>query len=58
MLFHSRIRAKQSDLEGEAMSSPWILSDDLLERCAERSAGYDRDNRFFFEDFDELRETK
>jgi alkylation response protein AidB-like acyl-CoA dehydrogenase len=35
-----------------------VLSDDLLERCAERAAGYDRENRFFFEDFDELREAK
>jgi alkylation response protein AidB-like acyl-CoA dehydrogenase len=58
MLFRSRIRAKQSDLKGEAMSSPWRLSGDLLERCAERAAGYDRDNRFFLEDFDELREAK
>ena len=32
-----------------------ILSDDLLSRCAERAAGYDRDNRFFQEDFDELK---
>jgi alkylation response protein AidB-like acyl-CoA dehydrogenase len=35
-----------------------LLSDDLLERCAQRAAGYDRENRFFFEDFDELREAK
>jgi hypothetical protein len=34
------------------------LSDDLLERCAQRAAGYDRENRFFFEDFEELREAK
>jgi len=32
-----------------------ILSADLLRRCAERCAGYDRDNRFFAEDFEELR---
>jgi alkylation response protein AidB-like acyl-CoA dehydrogenase len=32
-----------------------VLSDDLLRRCAERCAGYDRDNRFFQEDFDELK---
>ena len=31
-----------------------ILSDDLLRRCAERRAGYDRDNRFFHEDFEDL----
>ena len=34
-----------------------VLSDDLLERCAQRAAVYDRENRFFFEDFDELREA-
>jgi hypothetical protein len=38
--------------------SSWVLSDDLLERCAQRAAGHDRENRFFFEDFDELREAK
>ena len=35
-----------------------VLSDDLLERCAQRAAGYDRENSFFFDDFDELREAK
>src|SRR6266436_4903219 len=32
-----------------------VLPDDLLERCAQRASGYDRENRFFFEDFGELR---
>jgi alkylation response protein AidB-like acyl-CoA dehydrogenase len=32
-----------------------ILSDELLQRCAGRVAAYDRENRFFQEDFDELR---
>src|SRR5580704_6643879 len=40
------------------MSSRSVLTDDLLERCARRAAGYDQRNRFFFEDFEELRETK
>jgi len=31
------------------------LPPDLLERCAKRAGGYDRDNRFFQEDFDELK---
>ena len=31
------------------------LTEGLLERCASRAAGYDRDNRFFQEDFDELK---
>jgi alkylation response protein AidB-like acyl-CoA dehydrogenase len=32
-----------------------ILSDALLEGCRSRAAGYDRDNKFCQEDFDELR---
>src|ERR1700735_5396147 len=32
-----------------------ILSDEMLSRFAERRAGYDRDNRFFQEDFDDLK---
>ncbi len=34
-----------------------VLSDELLLRCQERAPGYDRDNRFFDEDFAELREA-
>jgi alkylation response protein AidB-like acyl-CoA dehydrogenase len=34
-----------------------ILSDELLDRCAARTAEYDRDNRFFTEDFEELKEA-
>lgn len=32
-----------------------VLSQPLLTRCRERAASYDRDNRFFQEDFDELK---
>jgi len=32
-----------------------MLPDALLARCAERAAGYDRENRFFHEDFEDLR---
>jgi alkylation response protein AidB-like acyl-CoA dehydrogenase len=32
-----------------------ILGADLLQRCAARAATYDRENRFFTEDFEELR---
>lgn len=31
-----------------------FLPEDLLERIHSRAAGYDRENRFFYEDFDEL----
>lgn len=36
---------------------PPILSDDLLRRFHERAATYDRENRFFAEDFEELRKA-
>ena len=34
-----------------------ILTDDMLDRFASRTAEYDRDNRFFAEDFEELRQS-
>jgi len=34
-----------------------ILSDELLARFAERRAGYDRDNRFFHEDFQDMKKA-
>jgi alkylation response protein AidB-like acyl-CoA dehydrogenase len=33
------------------------LSDQIIERCGERAAEYDRENRFFFEDFEELKQA-
>jgi alkylation response protein AidB-like acyl-CoA dehydrogenase len=38
-------------------STQSVLSDALLGRCAQRAAVYDRENRFFFEDFEELRQA-
>jgi alkylation response protein AidB-like acyl-CoA dehydrogenase len=32
-----------------------ILSEAMLQRFSERAPGYDRENRFFQEDFDDLR---
>ena len=32
-----------------------ILTETLLDNCARRAAGYDHENRFFFEDLEELR---
>src|ERR671932_2694087 len=34
---------------------PSVLSDELIARCGERAPLYDRENRFFAEDFEELR---
>jgi alkylation response protein AidB-like acyl-CoA dehydrogenase len=42
-------------LPGQERSMP--LSQGLLDRCRERAAGYDRENRFFQEDFEELRDA-
>src|SRR5688572_12074426 len=33
----------------------YVLSDDILARCQERAPIYDQENRFFTEDFEELR---
>jgi len=33
----------------------WVLSDDVIERCAARAATYDKENRFFAEDWEELK---
>jgi alkylation response protein AidB-like acyl-CoA dehydrogenase len=72
-LTHTTDRPKQKSSNGDrgthAVTSDWeaimtltqsgsVLSDELLERCAQRAAGYDRENRFFLEDFEELREAK
>jgi alkylation response protein AidB-like acyl-CoA dehydrogenase len=40
-----------------APTASTILSDGMLERFRARAPGYDRENRFFQEDFDELREV-
>jgi len=34
-----------------------VLSEEMLERFGERAAAYDRENRFFAEDFEELRQA-
>src|SRR5262245_32848607 len=34
-----------------------IVPDEVLERCRDRARGYDRSNKFFKEDFDELRQA-
>ena len=37
------------------MTAPGILSDDLIQACAERAPMYDRENRFFQEDWDAIK---
>jgi alkylation response protein AidB-like acyl-CoA dehydrogenase len=41
-----------------AMTGQSVLSEEILARCAARAADYDRDNRFFSEDFEELRAAR
>jgi hypothetical protein len=52
--FHNLQEAKMVALETVADT---ILTDELLMRLDERAPGYDAANRFFHEDFDELREA-
>jgi hypothetical protein len=38
-------------------TSGYVLSQDVLDHCYQRAPIYDRENRFFDEDFKELREA-
>src|SRR5215510_2224070 len=40
-----------------AAPARFVLSDDLIDACGSRAAAYDRENRFFTEDFRQLREA-
>jgi alkylation response protein AidB-like acyl-CoA dehydrogenase len=40
-----------------ATMTPGFLSDELLRDCAARAAGYDRENRFFTEDWEALKQA-
>jgi alkylation response protein AidB-like acyl-CoA dehydrogenase len=39
------------------ITSSDVLTQDILDRCARRAPEYDRENRFFHEDFEELRSS-
>jgi alkylation response protein AidB-like acyl-CoA dehydrogenase len=41
----------------QAKTQTYLLSEEVLARCFERAPVYDRENRFFDEDFQELREA-
>ena len=51
---HSPVQGKPTD--GAAVNS--VLTEEMLARFASRAANYDRENRFFEEDFEELRGAK
>ncbi|MEE9480149.1 MAG: acyl-CoA dehydrogenase family protein [Kiloniellales bacterium] len=42
---------------GSGSEDGYLLSQDILDRCRERAPGYDAENRFFFEDFEELKDA-
>jgi alkylation response protein AidB-like acyl-CoA dehydrogenase len=46
-----------SALAPNSASAGYGLDQVLIDRCGERAAGYDRENRFFWADFQELREA-
>lgn len=41
----------------ETREQTMVVPEDLLERCRQRAAGYDRQNCFFQDDFDELKQA-
>lgn len=43
--------------DSNGQQKQYILSEDILQRCMERAPGYDRENKFFQEDWDELRDA-
>ena len=43
--------------EPTGKSDTWSIPEEILQRCHERAPGYDRENRFCQEDFDELKEA-
>jgi alkylation response protein AidB-like acyl-CoA dehydrogenase len=54
----SETTPREAPTTGQPSASPRrVLSDDLLKTLHSRAAGYDRDNRFFAEDLEELREA-
>ena len=40
-----------------AVQSETVLTDEILVRCLDRAARYDKENAFFTEDFNELRDA-
>jgi len=46
-----------SALAPNSAPTGYALDQDLIDRCGERAAGYDRENSFFWEDFQELRDA-
>jgi alkylation response protein AidB-like acyl-CoA dehydrogenase len=50
-------RSRRDFRMAQAKTQPHLLSEEILARCFERAPVYDRENRFFDEDFEELREA-
>ncbi|MGC1451083.1 MAG: acyl-CoA dehydrogenase family protein [Candidatus Sulfotelmatobacter sp.] len=58
----SSVNGRSQDAKNASASSPRpvqsVLSEEMLARFASRASSYDRENRFFAEDFEELRAAK
>jgi alkylation response protein AidB-like acyl-CoA dehydrogenase len=50
-------RDKGKEKVAMVVNTTSILSEEVLARCQQRAPGYDRENRFFDEDFEELRQA-
>src|SRR5688500_8549443 len=48
---------RSSTVSQAPLQSAAMLNDEMLARFARRASDYDRENRFFSEDFEELRES-
>src|SRR5262245_3705716 len=53
----NRRSAKRGDDRTIPSAPQSTLTEDLLQRCAQRAPVYDRENRFFTEDFEELKQA-
>src|SRR6478672_3264141 len=51
------LRAERRITMTTTLTRPFMLSDELIAQCAERAPMYDRENRFFQEDWDAIRAT-
>ena len=55
---NTAVVSQSANGSGEKPKSGSVLTDEMLARFAERAATYDRENRFFTEDFEELKAAK
>src|SRR6266540_4721559 len=54
---HDRVDPRRGPAMTIAEPTTTILTDSLIDRCGQRAPDYDRENRFFDEDFEELKQA-